>query len=96
MSVTHTVLYFVVIPAAVVLVVAALALVGGRGGADRRYRPGRPFEFSPVWFVAAGDRSAGVQAAELPAGTEPAAIESAEAGSGQSRPGATGGASDRW
>ncbi|MFY1636827.1 hypothetical protein ACN27F_26710 [Solwaraspora sp. WMMB335] len=89
-------LYFVVIPAVIVLVVAGLAMVGGRGGAGRRYRPGRPFEFSPVWFVSAGDRTQGTRAPALPSGTEPAAIGSADNGTGQNRPGATGGASDRW
>lgn len=96
MSVTDTVLYFVVIPAVIVVVVTGLAWIGGRGGTDRRYRPGRPFEFSPVWFVSAGDRSAGTRAAAVSAGAEPAALESAETGTGQARPGATGGASDRW
>lgn len=96
MSVTNTVLFFVVIPAVIVLVVAGLAMIGGRGGADRRYRPGRQFDFSPVWYVSSGDRSTGTPAAALPAGTEPTAIESTNLGGGQPRPGATGGASDRW
>ncbi|WSA12908.1 hypothetical protein OG958_33775 [Micromonospora sp. NBC_01813] len=89
-------LYFVVIPAVIVLVVTGLAMIGGRGGTDRRYRPGRPFEFTPVWFVSTGDQSAGTRAAAVPAGAEPAAIGSADSGAGQIRPGATGGASDRW
>ncbi|MFV2018817.1 hypothetical protein [Micromonospora sp. LOL_023] len=89
-------LYFVVIPAVIVLVVTGLAIIGGRGGTDRRYRPGRPFEFTPVWFVSAGDRTAGTRAAAVPAGAELAAIGSTDTGAGQARPGVTGGASDRW
>ncbi|MDG4764570.1 hypothetical protein O7632_10715 [Solwaraspora sp. WMMD406] len=101
MTVTSTLLYFVVIPAVIVLVVTGLSMIGGRGGTDRRYRPGRSFEFSPVWYVSAGHPAQGTRAAELPSGSEPAAIGgsgtvAAQTGVGRTRPGATGGASDRW
>ncbi len=53
MSIVQTLAVFLVIPLAVILVVAALILgMGGRS--TPRYRPGRPFRFSPVWFVSAG------------------------------------------
>lgn len=50
MSIVQTALIFVGIPAAVVLVVAAL--VYGRAN-DRtpRYRPGGPWQFNPVWYL---------------------------------------------
>ncbi|MCW6008079.1 hypothetical protein K1W54_26565 [Micromonospora sp. CPCC 205371] len=71
MSVTETLLVFVVIPAAIVLVIAGLALLGGgRGG--KRYRPGRSFDFAPVWFLSAPEQLAGSPATslhELPAGS---------------------------
>jgi hypothetical protein len=99
--VTETVLYFVVIPGVAVLVIAGLALAGG-GRSARRYRPGRSYDFTPVWFLSSpellsGDQSdhhdddhaalpAGSRPAELPAGEPPARVPA----------GTTGGASDRW
>jgi len=54
MSILQTLLVFGGIPLAVVLVVAAL--VYGPGERQHpRYRPGRPFEFTPVWFLAAAE-----------------------------------------
>jgi len=71
------------------LVIAALVYAGQRE-ASKRYRPGRPFEFRPVWFLAAPDRELGVAkgrdlvpARQLPAPRPARAKE-------------TGGASDRW
>jgi hypothetical protein len=53
-SIAETVLVFAGIPAAIELVVAALVYgVTGRR-TSKRYRPGRPFTFTPVWFVADG------------------------------------------
>lgn len=49
-SVLETVLIFVGVPAAVVLVIAGLVYAGDSRRA-KRYRPGRPFEFAPVWFL---------------------------------------------
>jgi hypothetical protein len=69
------------------LILAALVFVGGsRRG--KRYRPGRPFPFTPVWFLAAPEEQsrAGIARA-LPAGTLAGRV---------SRPRETGGASDRW
>jgi hypothetical protein len=84
-SVTETVLVFAGIPLAVVLVISGLAALGG-GHAAKRYRPGRPFEFAPVWFLAAPEQLAGAQASgshashgELPAGTSQAALPSSHA-----------------
>jgi hypothetical protein len=83
----------VAVPLGIALAVIALiyAIVyAGSARRSKRYRPGRPFEFAPVWFLAAPDRqaaNAGVHK-ELTAG----AGEVAEV-----RPhGETGGASDRW
>lgn len=47
-----TVLIFVGIPLAVIAALALLIYGAGIRRA-RRYRPGRPFEFAPVWFVSA-------------------------------------------
>jgi hypothetical protein len=106
-SVTETVLVFAGIPLAIVLVISGLAALGGGRGA-KRYRPGRPFDFAPVWFLSAPEQLAGAQPsgshAELPAGAAPHAAlpagSPAEKGgelvAAPTRIGPTGGASDRW
>jgi hypothetical protein len=75
------VLYLVVVPAVIVAVVWGLASIGGPQ-AKRRYRPGRPYEFIPVWYLA-----------NHRPGTERPALPAAETETVQ---GTTGGASDRW
>jgi hypothetical protein len=69
------------------LIVAALVFVGG-SRRSKRYRPGRPFTFTPVWFLAAPEEQsrAGIARA-LTAGSLAGRIV---------RPRETGGASDRW
>ncbi|MDT4987868.1 MAG: hypothetical protein QOI74_1962, partial [Micromonosporaceae bacterium] len=56
-----------------------------RGG--RRYRPGRPYEFRPVWFLAGDRRMAG----NLALGTASSGEWPATAGQS-----GTGGASGTW
>lgn len=77
--------------AGVALVVYGLVYMGSARG-KKRYRPGRPFEFTPVWFVSAPERQAraGISASRELVQAEP----SAPARPG--RPRETGGASDRW
>jgi hypothetical protein len=105
LSVLSTVLIFVIIPLAYVLIVAALAMAGSdRKQRRRRYRPGRPYDFQPIWFLASPEQ---VNAAPDRSGPdrralhrhEPHAIEGQviEDSSGAPvLPGPTGGASDRW
>jgi hypothetical protein len=72
------------------LVITALVYSGNRQS-SKRYRPGRPFEFRPVWFLAAPDRqvrSVATGRELVPARRSPA-TRSARAKE-------TGGASDRW
>lgn len=97
MSIFSTILIFAIIPLGIIAVVAALVAAGNtRNRPDRRYRPGRPYDFKPIWFLASpaqvgpafGGKSS--TARELPAG-----ILEDSAGM-QVRPGPTGGASDRW
>jgi hypothetical protein len=82
------VLYLVIVPAAIVAVIWALASIGGPQ-ARRRYRPGRRYEFTPVWYLAnhrrEPDPDRGGQRRELTAGEGGGAVQ-----------GTTGGASDRW
>jgi hypothetical protein len=78
------VLYLVVVPVAIVVIIWGLASIGGPQ-ARRRYRPGRPYEFIPVWYLA--NHRHGPGDAGRPA-LPPAAEEAMQ--------GTTGGASDRW
>ncbi|MFI5936954.1 hypothetical protein [Actinoplanes sp. NPDC051494] len=94
MSIFETTLVYIVIPVAIMTLVAALALAGGkRDQPDRRYRPGRAYDFKPIWFLASPKQvgqPSSAHAAALPAGI-------VEDSSGQPvRPAPVGGASDRW
>nr|WP_230415282.1 hypothetical protein [Micromonospora tarapacensis] len=100
MSVTDTVLVFVGIPAAVVLVIAGLVYAGSRGGGGggKRYRPGRPFTFTPVWFLGRPEELADSAGAALSVGAQAPALASRmqEQAGAEAPAGGTGGASDRW
>ncbi len=54
MTIIETVLIFGVVPLAAAGLLALLVFAGGARRAPR-YRPGRPFAFSPVWFLASPD-----------------------------------------
>lgn len=102
MSISSTVLIFVIIPVVAVAVITALSLAGSDSRRrTRRYRPGRPYDFRPVWFLSAPDRVSAPAggAPALSRGAEPPAIGSGTIGDSAGhlvRPGTTGGASDRW
>ncbi|MGH3736811.1 MAG: aa3-type cytochrome oxidase subunit CtaJ [Micromonosporaceae bacterium] len=63
MSILETLMVFVGVPAAIFAAVAGLVYLSSVRPA-RRYRPGRPFEFTPVWFLSA---PGGVGGADAPA-----------------------------
>jgi hypothetical protein len=99
----ETLLTFVGIPVAVLAGVAALVFAGSaRRNGDRRYRPGRPFDFQPVWFLAPhATPVTGVSHEPLGAGAYARALPSARRGSewpaeSVAHSSVTGGASDRW
>jgi hypothetical protein len=112
LSIQQTVLVFAGIPIAVVAVV--YGLVYGMSGRQnsKRYRPGRPFTFAPVWFLSAPETlsataatqpalTSGGHHAELPASSSapagPLLAQAADAPANQpAAHGETGGASDRW
>jgi len=102
LSVLSTVLVFVVIPAAVIGIVASLVLASGdRSRKSRRYRPGRPYDFQPIWFLASPEQVSAEPvspARPLTRGQTPAIGSGFVEGSAGERvlPGPTGGASDRW
>jgi hypothetical protein len=86
-----TTLALIGIAVGVAVLVYAAVYVGGSRRA-KRYRPGRPFVFTPVWFLSAPEQQA---RAGVIAGRELTAAPSGGA-SRVVRPGETGGASDRW
>ena len=60
MSISNTVLVYVVIPAAIITVVASLVFAGSdRTRRTKRYRPGRPYDFQPIWFLASPEQVTG-------------------------------------
>ena len=98
LSILSTLLIFVLLPLAVAVVIAGLSLAGGSGRRARRYRPGRPYDFTPIWFLASPEQVNQAAEGVAPGGhAHPPAIESGVVETGARAPmGATGGASDRW
>jgi hypothetical protein len=101
LSVLDTFLVFVVIPVGAVLVISGLAFAGGdRTRRSRRYRPGRPYDFQPIWFLAApeqvGDSEHNGHAIERGGKPELTSAVIEDSAGQRVLPGPTGGASDRW
>jgi hypothetical protein len=102
-SVLETVRDFVLYPAAIVLLVGGLAYaLGGGRGSGKRYRPGRPYDVAPVWFLAAPEefdeaaRKRAVAGRPRPPAIAGSTGSTGEAGRHAAPLGSTGGASDRW
>ena len=100
MSIIETTLIFAGIPALVIVLIAG-ASYAGSARRSKRYRPGRPFDFTPVWFLSVPEQVTqaakareltGARRAELTAGA-PAVTEWS---GDRAQPHAMGGASDRW
>lgn len=97
LSITETILIYVCIPLGVVGLIYGL-VYGTSAARSRRYRPGRPFEPAPVWYVAGGN-PAQVAEADTRARSLTAAPTAEHDGTEWpeiSRTGETGGASDSW
>jgi hypothetical protein len=94
MDFVRNMLFLIGIAIGVFLVISLLVFMGGSRN-PKRYRPGRPFQFRPVWFLSAPEQQsrAGLTgpvhsgSRELVAGARPGRA---------ARPAETGGASDRW
>jgi hypothetical protein len=63
----EAVLIFAGIPLGVSVLIAAAVYAGSSSRRSKRYRPGRPFEFRPVWFLSAPETVGAIRPA-LPAG----------------------------
>jgi hypothetical protein len=111
LTIIETVLIYAGIPALIIVVIVGLVYVGDmRRGGDKRYRPGRPFEFRPVWFLSAPGHATAAGSPDhraLTGGAAPAALTAGASSGTPARvdewPGTeaaqqstTGGASDRW
>ncbi|MGX6602183.1 aa3-type cytochrome oxidase subunit CtaJ [Micromonosporaceae bacterium Da 78-11] len=91
-----------IIPVGVIALVASLVLSGSdRSKRTPRYRPGRQYDFQPIWFLASPEQvspvgaglSLGGSAGHAPA-LEATVYE--DASGARVLPGPTGGASDSW
>lgn len=83
---------FVGIPAAVIAIIYGL-VYGGSAARSKRYRPGRPFNPTPVWFVA-NKQTTGVGASsahEIAAGSSAHALSGGTESSGTADGAAAGG-----
>ncbi len=85
MSIVETALIFVGIPLAVVLLLAAAVYGGSEIRQPNRYRPGRPWNYPPVWYLP-----------HLLSAGEIASTRPAIAGSVAPALAAEGGASGEW
>jgi len=97
LSILSTVLVFLIIPAGVIILVASLVLAGSdRTRRTRRYRPGRPYDFQPIWFLASPERvgGAGGSGHHAHLAIEGPVLE--DSTGARVKPGPTGGASDSW
>jgi hypothetical protein len=109
LTIIETVLIYAGIPALIIAVIVGLVYVGDmRRGGDKRYRPGRPLEFRPVWFLSAPEHTTGAGSSDhkvltrgdtpaaLPAGASGASTRDEWPGTQPAQQSTTGGASDRW
>jgi hypothetical protein len=94
MSIAQTVLVFAGIPAGVVAVLAALIWGRGELRQPNRYRPGKPWNFPPVWYVPHPQAQPMTGERRALGAAKRAAIESGE--SPAPTPSAVGGASGEW
>ena len=107
MSIIETLLIFAGIPLAVIAAVAG-SVYAGSARRGKRYRPGRAYDFTPVWFLAAPERQLAVNGSRAITAPRQSALEaaskptqdSADAGewpaTDKAERDVTGGASDRW
>lgn len=96
MSILETLTVFAGIPAALFAVIAGLVYLSGSRPA-RRYRPGRPYEFTPVWFLSApGGLAGGTERAALEAPADQTAADETAADEAAAGETVKGGARGSW
>ena len=72
---TQDLLIFVGIPLAVIGIIFALVYASPGGRGTKRYRPGRPYPYAPVWFLARPEKDG-------PAGRSAHALGHSSSGNG--------------
>jgi hypothetical protein len=79
------------------VVLVYVAVYAGSARKAKRYRPGRPFDFRPVWFLSAESSAATTAAIGAARGHAELTSTAELTGTAAGEPhGQTGGASDRW
>ena len=97
LSISSTVLVYVGIPVGVIALVAALVMSGSdRSRRARRYRPGRPYDFQPIWFLASPERVSGAPDGHRATAAALEAPFLEDSSGARVLPGPVGGASDSW
>jgi hypothetical protein len=98
LSITNTVLVYVVIPAAIITLVVTLVFAGSdRTRRTKRYRPGRPYDFQPIWFLSSPEQVNGAAVTADDHHRRAIAAPILEDSTGHRvLPGPVGGASDSW
>jgi hypothetical protein len=92
----ETTLIFAGGPAAITLLVVGAVYAGG-SRRSKRYRPGRPFEFTPVWFLAAPEQVAAVaERSQLTGATRPALAGAPTGGSAGGSGGSSAEVGKEW
>jgi len=69
---TQDLLIFVGIPLATTGIIFALVYASPSGRGTKRYRPGRPYPYAPVWFLARPEKDGPAGRPALPSGHRPA------------------------
>ncbi|QSB06271.1 hypothetical protein [Natronoglycomyces albus] len=98
MTALQEALILIGVPVGVTVVVYALIYMRSPRK-QQSYRPGRPYNYPPVWFVARPEGVSIAAAAELTSATEPPQLESAGSVEKSSRdvsPSPKGGAHGSW
>ena len=75
---TQDLLIFVGIPLAVIGIIFALVYASPGGRGTKRYRPGRPYPYAPVWFLARPEKDGPAGRAALTSGHGNASGHAAE------------------
>lgn len=93
MSIVQTALVFVAIPAGVVAIFAAMVYGRAELRQPNRYRPGKPWNFAPVWYLPHPTSTPSAASGQHALSASPrAAIEAPQ----PPTPSAVGGASGEW
>lgn len=95
MTVLESTLILVGATLAVIILVTAL-IYGRSSRGSKRYRPGRDYDFAPVWFLARPENVTVAGAADYVRDIDAEASKAIESSESAPRAGVKGGASGNW